>query len=101
MGERKEEGRESSKILEILENWIPGDLTEHPDFPEYLEGYTHEKYAVKIENYWVNRRRQQLKRKMSDSETVDEVPDIDPAKIRKLEDFSEEEQKTIFDERVT
>ena len=32
----------------MVENWIPSDLTDHPDFPEYLDGYTHEIYAVKI-----------------------------------------------------
>ena len=65
--EKKKEKRKAEravKILEILENWIPGDLTEHPDFPEYLDGFTHEVYAKKIENYWANRKRKDLKRKM-------------------------------------
>ena len=60
----------AAKVLEMVENWIPSDLTDHPDFPEYLDGYTHEIYAVKIENYWLNRRRKQLKRKLPDLESV-------------------------------
>ena len=61
---QKRKAAKETNVNDILENWIPDDLTEHPDFPEYLDGFTHEVYAKKIENYWANRKRKDLKRKM-------------------------------------
>ena len=59
----KRKAERETNVYEILENWIPEDLTDHPDFPEYLDGFTHQAYAKKVERYWENRRRRQTKRR--------------------------------------
>ena len=71
----------------------PNELTDHPDFPKHLDGVNKTEYAVMVDKYWINER----KRKMADDQ-----PDqnSDSAKKRKVEDFSEEEQQTVFDQRV-
>ena len=54
---RKLKRKKESKGHYILENWVPEDLTGYPDFPDYLDGSTHEEYAIKVENYWIERSR--------------------------------------------
>ena len=78
----------SLRVQNVLENWIPEDLTNHPDFPEFSEGFTQEAYAGKVLEYWVDRTKKRLKRKSPSSW------------LRKIEDLTEEEQKVIFEERV-
>merc|ERR1712062_832749 len=76
------------------EKMNPEDLTDHPNFPEYVDGITHEVYAEKIESYWINRRNRQLNRQMLGLSN----PSI--TKKRKMAEFSLEEQKIIYDERI-
>lgn len=40
-----------------LENLIPEDLSEYPDFPEFLEGMSQQEYTLVVEKYWTNKRR--------------------------------------------
>merc|ERR1712083_371206 len=89
---RKKAEREF-RTQRILETMIPEDLEGHPDFPEYLEGTTHEQYADKIERYWENQNRLKLKRKslgLSD-------PNL---KKKKIDNFSEVEKKSIYDDSM-
>merc|ERR1711874_855928 len=77
---RKRKAARELKAQDILEKMMPEDLTGHPNFPEYLDGVTLADYAHKVEIYWIKRRKEQ-----------------EPKKL-KMNDFSEEEQKNIFDE---
>ena len=59
---KKRENRQKNKMLKkeleiqnILENYIPEDLTEYPDFPDYLDGVTHEEYAQLVKDFWIKR----------------------------------------------
>merc|ERR1712066_1067615 len=81
--ELKRKAERESRTAKILETMIPEDLEGHPDFPEYVEGITNDQYADKVENYWTNRRRMQLKRKSLG------LPDPSLTKKRRMEDFSE------------
>ena len=54
---------------------------------------TNDQYADKVEQYWVTRRRQQLKRKSLG------LPDPN-VKKRKMTDFSEEEKKLVYEESM-
>ena len=62
--EKKRAAREL-RVQQILENLIPKDLTEHPDFPEKLVDDSPEQYAEKIDKYWIDQRKNKLKRKMT------------------------------------
>ena len=62
--EKKRAAREL-RVQQILENLIPKDLTEHPDFPEKLADDSPEQYAEKIDKYWIDQRRNKFKRKMT------------------------------------
>jgi len=90
--QEKEKAARELKVQKIIENLIPEDSTDHPNFPELLAGVTKE-----IDQYWINRGMETLKRKMSGFEPVQ---NSDLPKKRKIEDFSEEEQKIVFDERT-
>ena len=65
-------------------------MSGHPDFPQYSDGYTQIEYAEKVEQYWINDLRKQLK-----IERVKKGPNS--ARARTIGDFSEEEQKIVFD----
>ena len=54
---------------------------------------TNDQYADKVEQYWVTRRRQQLKRKSLGLPN----PNV---KKRKMTDFSEEEKKLVYEESM-
>ena len=97
-----------SEVLHILENLIPEDLTDHPNFPEYLDGWTHKEYAEKVERYWLKRRNlknvqmlNRLNRKESRSKSDNSSDSAKKMKIeemKKFEDFDEEEKDAIFKE---
>ena len=86
------------RVQEILETMNPEDLTDHPNFPEYSEGTTDLVYAEKIENYWQNRKKAELKRKKPIP--VQSVQGQKWTKKRKLADFDLEERKVIYDKRI-
>ena len=98
--EKKQAAREL-KVQEILETMNPEDLTDHPNFPEYSEGTTDLVYAEKIENYWQNRKKLELKkRKLMPVQPDQLVQGPKWIKKRKLADFDLEEQKVIYNKRI-
>jgi len=102
--ENKKAAREL-RILDILEKMNPEDLTDHPNFPEYVDGITHEVYAEKIESYWINRRNRQLKKALPDpeqisnlsqSKTQKEYPDYPVRTAEMTKEDHQEELKKFF-----
>ena len=81
------------RVQQSLENLIPKQLTSYPDFPKESEGDTKIGYAAKIDEYWTNQRKRKLTEDQPDQNS-------DPMKKRKMEDFSEEEQNVVYDQRV-
>ena len=71
-GKRKAENELKAEYF--LENMIPDDLTDHPNFPEYLDGCTDEEYAEKVKKYWINRRKSAIKKLKSIQIEIDSAP---------------------------
>ena len=98
----KEKKREDlkTKVQHTLENLVPENLADYPDFPEFSRGDTKRVYAEKIEYYWENRKKNNLKRKLPDSQAGEGSEFWESlGKKKKVEDFSELEQNTIVEER--
>merc|ERR1712083_1293598 len=105
---KKKEYR-ANEVLKILTTQNPEDLTNHPHFPEFLDGESFAEYANKIERYWARiidsnsgrndrnneRKSQTSKRKMPDQPDKNEK---NSTKKRKMEDFTEQVQKTIYND---
>ena len=72
----------------VLENWIPEDLTGHPDFPEYLEGITDKKYCTEIRKYWNKR----FKKKQQEKKSAE----IDSKELNETDGEMDQEQVTLF-----